>query len=398
MRQTLLIILSALLLGAAGIWLVEQDQGYVLLSLGHTTVEMSFWLAAIIFVLSSLLFIWLLLLLRWMLGAGGVKQWWYSRRVNKQANNIARGLRAFLLNDWQMAHKVLHKVSLNQPFSGVSMLFSAKAAASDGQLDQARTILKQFRDQYPDQSDYADIVFAEILIASSEINEARAILIALKNSSGRSLQLLSEIYSVQSDWSALYALIPQIKRQSAVSKNDLSTLQIDCFCGMLSMPEKDLPASARSKKVQEIWSEVPRSLRQNSALISGYVRALSAADEGEKALSILAKALKHEWQQGLVEAYGTLQLKDATKQLSLGESWLISHPKDTTLLLALGRICRNMGFLGKARDYLKSTLAISPSATAYVELAEVLALLGDGTGSSEIYRQGLLASIQSKIG
>ena len=48
MRKMLLIILAALLLGAASIWLVEQDQGYVLLSLGHTTVEMSFWLAAII--------------------------------------------------------------------------------------------------------------------------------------------------------------------------------------------------------------------------------------------------------------------------------------------------------------------------------------------------------------
>ena len=77
MRKMLLIILGALLLGAAGIWLVEQDQGYVLLSLGHTTVEMSFWLAAIIFVISSLLFIWVLLLLRWVLGAGGVKQWWH---------------------------------------------------------------------------------------------------------------------------------------------------------------------------------------------------------------------------------------------------------------------------------------------------------------------------------
>ena len=54
------------------------------------------------------------------------------------------------------------------------------------------------------------------------------------------------------------------------------------------------------------------------------------------------------------------------------------------------------GFLGKAKDYLKSTLSISPSATAYAELAEVLALLGDSAGSSEIYRQGLLASVPKK--
>jgi len=396
MRKMLLIILAALLLGAASIWLVEQDQGYVLLSLGHTTVEMSFWLAAIIFVISSLLFIWVLLLLRWVLGAGGVKQWWHSRRANKQSNNIAKGLQAFLLNDWQMAHKVLCKPSLNQPLSGVSLLFSAKAAANHGQLDEARLILTQFRDQHPDQADYAKTLLAEWLITSAEIDEAKSTLLALTNQSSRSLQLLSKVYSYQSDWSALYALLPQIKRQSGMDKDSLATLQIDCYCGLLSMPEKDLPASARANKVQAVWSEIPRNLRQDSALICGYVRALNAADEGEKALSILSKALKVQWQQGLVEAFGGLKLKDATKQLAQGENWLVMHPKDADLLLALGRICRHMGFLGKAKDYLKSTIAISPSATAYAELAEVLALLGDSASSSEIYRQGLLASVQAK--
>jgi HemY protein len=162
------------------------------------------------------------------------------------------------------------------------------------------------------------------------------------------------------------------------------------------LPENDLPAGARAKKVQTIWSEIPRNLRQNAALVCAYVQALGAADEGEKALSILSKAIKNQWQQGLVETFGALKLKDATKQLAQGESWLIMHPKDPQLLLALGRICRHMGFMGKAKDYLKSTIAISPSATAYAELAEVLVLLGDSVGSSEIYRQGLLASIPKK--
>jgi HemY protein len=290
----------------------------------------------------------------------------------------------------------LHKSSLNQPLSGVSLLFSAKAAANHGQLDEARLILTQFRDQHPDQADYANTLLAEWLIASAEIIEAKSTLLALNNQSARSLQLLSKVYSSQSDWSALYALLPQIKRQSGMDKDSLAALQIDCYCGLLSMPEKDLPASARAKKVQAVWSEVPRNLRQDSALISVYVRALGAADEGEKALSILSKALKVQWQQGLVEAFGGLKLKDATKQLAQGENWLVMHPKDADLLLALGRVCRHMGFLGKAKDYLKSTIVISPSATAYAELAEVLALLGDSASSSEIYRQGLLASVPTK--
>ena len=54
MRRLLLFILGALLLGAAAIWLMQQDQGYILVSLGTVSVEMSFWLGVIIFVATSL--------------------------------------------------------------------------------------------------------------------------------------------------------------------------------------------------------------------------------------------------------------------------------------------------------------------------------------------------------
>ena len=42
-----------------------------------------------------------------------------------------------------------------------------------------------------------------------------------------------------------------------------------------------------------------------------------------------------------------------------------------------------MGFMGKARDYMTSTIAIQPSAEAYYELAAVLAVMGDSEGSSD---------------
>jgi HemY protein len=100
----------------------------------------------------------------------------------------------------------------------------------------------------------------------------------------------------------------------------------------------------------------------------------------------------------LVEAYGRLEMNDGTKQLALGEQWLLKHSDDPQLRFALGRICRRMGFLGKAKDYIKSTIDLAPSVQAYHELAAVLELLGDAKSSSEIYRQGLRFAIQSKPG
>ena len=63
MRQVLLVSLGSLLLGAAVIWLMQQDQGYILISLGTISVEMGFWLGALLFFASSCFLIWLLLFL-----------------------------------------------------------------------------------------------------------------------------------------------------------------------------------------------------------------------------------------------------------------------------------------------------------------------------------------------
>ena len=54
-----------------------------------------------------------------------------------------------------------------------------------------------------------------------------------------------------------------------------------------------------------------------------------------------------------------------------------------------------MNFLGKARDYMTSTIAIQPSAEAYYELAQVLAVMGDTKGSEEMYQRGLKFVVQS---
>jgi HemY protein len=88
------------------------------------------------------------------------------------------------------------------------------------------------------------------------------------------------------------------------------------------------------------------------------------------------------------------RLTQRKRQLALGEQWLIKHPQDPILLFALGRICRRMGFLGKAKDYMQSTIELAPSAQAYHELAAVLELLGDSKSSAEVYKKGLRFATQ----
>ena len=397
MRQLLLITLGALLFGAAAIWLMQQDQGYILISLGTISIEMSFWLGAIIFVAASCIFIWLLLFFKWLLGAGGVRQWWLARRSIKQAGKTTKGLMDFLSGDWAMAERQLAQSVKDPALSKVSILFAAKAAAHNQQIDQAKQLLQQFVSEFPDDKHYADLLLAEILLQASEIDQAQKILLSIKTENKMNLRLLADLYCRQCNWSALNALIPKIKRQSVFGENALEALQVKCYSGLLDIFDHSSTPAVRGQKIEAIWSDIPRAFRQIPEIIAAYVDGLASADAPEKALNILSKSLKNQWHQSLLESYGGLEIKDGTKQLALGEQWLTKHPQDPTLLLALGRICRRMGFLGKAKDYMQSTIELAPSAQAYHALAAVLELLGDSKSSAEVYKKGLRFATQQVL-
>jgi HemY protein len=59
-------------------------------------------------------------------------------------------------------------------------------------------------------------------------------------------------------------------------------------------------------------------------------------------------------------------------RIAHAERWLNSHPRDASLLLTLGRLCREKQLWGKAQSYLEASLAVEASAEAHLELAGLL--------------------------
>ena len=396
MRQMLLITLMALLFGAAGIWLVQQDQGYLLISLGTTSVEMSFWAGAIIYFVSCGILVWLLLVVRWLLDAGGIGRWWRLRRSSRHSSKTARGLLLFLGDDWQASSQILSQSAANSSMPQVNLLFAARAAAKNKQFDRSRQLLEQLKTAHPNVAVRADLCLAEVLIEDLKLEEALAILLSLDQDHKMVLRLLSNIYRLQSDWSALCALLPAVKKQRALGEQSLRELQIESHCGLLqSFTNKGLAGASNAKILGEIWSDVPKNLRQVPEIVAAYTDALAATDTTDKGLAILSKALKYQWHGELIKRFGSLEAKDSEKQLALGEKWLKEHAEDPRLLMALGRICQRMGFLGKARDYMIATIAIQPTAQAYFEFAALLSLIGDSRASAKMYRQGLEFVVES---
>ena len=98
MRKLLLFVVSALLIGAGLVWILQFGTGYILFSFDSFTVEMSVWTGLLIYLLATAFLCWLLLTLRWVAGVGGLRLWWRRRRAARSSNLTSEGLQRFAIS------------------------------------------------------------------------------------------------------------------------------------------------------------------------------------------------------------------------------------------------------------------------------------------------------------
>ena len=88
MRTYLLALVLALLLGALLMWLMQAGSGYVLVSLGQTAVEMSFWSAGILLLLLVIGVYCAIALAGWLARMGGTVELVASAPAQRSATAL----------------------------------------------------------------------------------------------------------------------------------------------------------------------------------------------------------------------------------------------------------------------------------------------------------------------
>jgi HemY protein len=398
MRKMLLILMLALSLGAAGIWLLQQDSGYILVSFGNTNIEMSIWVGIFLYVALSVVLIWLFLLVRWLTSAGGLPLWWGSFSSARHLSKTAQGLMLYAQHDWQKASQLLSQSADKSSMPVINLLFAARAAADSNDLEKARQLLQRLKISYPNEAFTADKLLAELLIIDENFVDARPLIEELyraKPSDRAILRLLADTYYLTGDWRSLQKILHDLSHYGALSRDAATNLEIDTYLNLLLayIPDPELNEAEQQDNLIDLWDLVPKSLRRLPELICAYADALQKVNGASRLQPIIAKALNASWHADLVERFGQLQSDSPQRQLALAEKWLPDHVDDPDLLLALGRICRRAELPGKARDYLTAATSINPCPETYLELAELLDSMNDQS-SAEMYRHGLLIGLQ----
>ncbi len=378
MRYWFLILMAVALavLAAALAPVFLADPGLVQIRFGQWTVEMS-----LLVLLLAILLIWALcyLLIRlWRLPAETARR----LREGRAMNQLEIGLLALSEGDWVNAERALQK-SESAKGPG-TIVYLAAARAADGQDASERA------DYYLEQADsggrkkhfLVELTRGRMLVENRRFDEAIAVLEALnqgRRKNNQVLKLLSRCYKETSRWQNLQSLLPAMRKSGLIDETEAQDWSVRAATAGLQQCQ-DLAA------LDAAWQALPKLMRSEPETVAAYANRASRLGGSDRTEAVIRSALKSQWHSSLLIPYGDPKASDAALRIRNCEKWLLDHPQDANLHLALGRLCAREELWGKARTHMIRSLELQPGVAVYDSLGQLL----DRRGDAHIYKERLM--------
>ncbi|MCG6967929.1 MAG: heme biosynthesis protein HemY [Chromatiaceae bacterium] len=377
-------------LAGAGLGVVlSRDSGYVLLSFGNYTVEMS--LALLLLFIAALfgaLYLGIRMMVRTLHLPQDVRDWKHKRGSRLAQQAMTRGLLEMSEGNWRSAERRLVRFADRSETPLLNYLAAARAAQLQGAHDRRDGYIRLAHECMPSADVAVSLTQAELQLADHQLEQALATLKHLRSVAPKHnyvLRLLRRLYEQLGDWEHLRELLPELRRRKVEDDADLQRLEIRTHRALLEQAF----LSGDERRLNLAWADVPRGLRDEPQVLGDYAGYLQESDQDGRAEQLLRDALRKQWDPGLIETYGLLESAEPGKQLSQMERFLADHPDDPTLLLTLGRLSLRAQLWGKARGYLEACIGRNGPAQAYRELGQLLERMHEPDKAIEIYRRGL---------
>ncbi|MEM7280141.1 MAG: heme biosynthesis HemY N-terminal domain-containing protein [Pseudomonadota bacterium] len=382
--KSAVVILTALLLSPIlAHWLLD-DPGYVLLHFRGYAIQTSIPILAALLVA---LYVVVRLLVRIWRAPKQLGEYAAQRNARKSQERLANGLIDMAEGNWARGERLLSLGARKSERPFLNYLSAARAAQLQGETERRDTWLKMAYEQSPKAAAAVLLTQAELQIQDGHHEEALATLQKLEQSRPghpQGLALQAKLYRDLNDWDSLNTLLPELRKNKALTKKELDDLH-----GKVA--ENRLMEAANGRDIdqaQTIWNHLPKQL-QTTTLTKHYALALSAGGEPDAALAVLQKAIKNTWEDDLVAVFGDIEGTSGNKQLQQAETWLKQRGENATLLITAAKLCMHNELWGKARSYLESSLGLRANAEAYQLYGVLLEHFGEKENASDAFRSGL---------
>jgi HemY protein len=196
------------------------------------------------------------------------------------------------------------------------------------------------------------------------------------------LELLSRCYRELGRWDDLQTLLPQLNKAGVLDEEQLADIQHE-------IARHQLSEAADAEALQAAWKGLPKAMRNDPHTVEVYAERAGALERADLAETALRTSIKAVWNPKLVLRYGDPGAGNAAQRLSQCEKWLVKHPDDPALHMALGRLCASQSLWGKARTHLVRSLEIEPTAAGYDALGQLLERQGELEPAMACFRNAL---------
>lgn len=388
----LIILVLAAFLGVVA----YQDNGYVLIGRGHTTIEMSLALFILLQISLYLLIAFTLNVVKrtWTL-PDFIKQTHTQSKARKALKTSRQGLIALAQGQWKKAEKALLRNVDNSETPLLNYLSAARAAQKLNEPERRDHYLSMAHQSMPDADFAVELTQAELQLAHGQFEQSLATLVHLKSISPKHthvLHLLAQLYEKLSSWKELQSLLPELKKHKVTNQQELYRLQKLVFINLLKNAAQTTDSADH---FISIWNTLPKDLKNDPDLILKYANQLIKFNQNEIVEPLLKAAIKHQWNTQFIYLYGLVKTSHPQQQLDFAEAQLKQHTQNPVLLLSLGRLCITLELWGKAQAYLEASLGVTPTAETYKELTLLMEELGETEQAKEYCRKGLLLASEN---
>lgn len=368
------------------------DPGYLLIAFGNYTFETSLFALLVAIAVLYLVVRLLLMLWHWINPLQWIR---YGRHIRDKRHANARsktvdGLLYFTRRNWQSAFNLLNEARDDSDASVINYLAAAYAAYEIGEKDTWTRLLNEAEMRFPSARSSTNYLRALILFKSDQLEQCLAVLEKLRKTSLNDaplLSLLKDVYIRLDAWDQLEELLPALEKNKLVDQGELGRIQVRLFMERLYAAGKNSQARANTEDavaaMATLWKKASSAIREDVKVVTHYVALLCDVNAKPEAAKIIEQALSKRWHDSLVILYGEKDFECAPQQILQAESWLKSKPANASLFLTLGRLSMRNELWGKAREYFEASIKISPSASAYGELARLQKQLGDTEASAQ---------------
>jgi HemY protein len=146
--------------------------------------------------------------------------------------------------------------------------------------------------------------------------------------------------------------------------------------------------------LDSLWQRFGKHERRERVVLAALISAEKRVGSRDLAATAIEATLTREWSEELAELYAQAPVEQASPRIKRAEKLLQTHPESPGLLLALARWCRIEQIFGKAQEYLRLSLSLSPRPLALIEMAR----LAEARDEPDRARLGWRLAAESALG